>query len=289
MFVYFADTDCDFTPTDAKKYGFELISMPYNIDGKSILPYVDFKEFNSKEFYDTLRKGVLPTTSALSRDNYLELFEPIFQRGDDIFYVHFSAAMTMTFDAMHDALDILKEKYPNRKFYEIDAKGITTLGYIVAREVGELKLQGKTPEEILEWGKNEVNKFAMYFFADDLKFFKHSGRVSGLTAIMGGLVGIRPIIYMDNEGKMTSIGKEIGREKAINHLVNKVVELGDDLKNHTIFVGHTDCIDIANTIVARLKEKLGDDQKIEIVIVNPTAGSHCGPNGVGIAFHAIHR
>lgn len=289
MLKIFTDTDTDITPEVAKEYGYELISMPYSVDGKTVYPYVDFEKFDEKAFYDMLRGGVLPTTSAISEQRYAEYFEPHFKNGDDILYVHFSAAMTVTFDAMDKAVAALLEKYPERKFYSIDTKGITLGSYNIVREIGDLYKAGKSAEEIVEWSKTEVEKFATYFFADDLKFFRHSGRVSGLAAVMGTLIGIRPIITINAEGKMVSVGKEKGRVKAMEHLVNVVEELGEDLKNHRMIVGHTDALDLAKEVGEMLKAKFGDDLNIEYVVTNPTAGSHCGPNGVGVCFHAKHR
>lgn len=289
MYTLFTDTDTDITPEIAKKYGYHLISMPYSVDGKTVYPYEDFEVFDCRGFYDMLRSGVLPTTSAISSEKYKNYFEPVLASGSDILYVHFSAAMTMTFDVMKEAVEDLLKKYPERKIYTIDTKGISALSLNVVYEVGDMYLAGKTAEEIVEWSKTEVDKFTLYFFADDLKFFHRSGRVSGLAATMGTLIGIRPLIFMNSEGKMVSIGKAKGRNKAMERLVQYVEELGNNVKEHRIIIGHTDSPEIAGEIAGMLKNKLGGDLNIEIVPTNPTAGSHCGPNGVGIAFHAIHR
>ena len=289
MLVLFTDTDTDITPKAAKEYGYHLISMPYSIDGVTTYPYEDFEEFDAHAFYDQLRGGVLPKTSAISAESYKKYFEPHFKNGDDILYVHFSRAMTATFDAMDAAVKELKEKYPERSFYTIDTKGITLGSLNIVFEVGDLYKAGKTVDEILEWAKTEVDKFAVYFFADDLKFFKASGRVSGLAGTMGTLLGIRPIIFMNSEGKMVNIGKEKGRTKALTRLISFVEELGEDIDKHRVLVGHSDAPALADEAVRLLKEKFGNDLKIETFDVNPTAGSHCGPSTVGISFHAKHR
>ncbi len=288
MLRLFTDTDTDITPAVAAEYGYRLISMPYSIDAKTVYPYVDFDEFESRKFYDLLRSGVLPTTSAISKERYIEYFEPEFAAGNDILYVHFSRAMTVTFNAMDQAVAELKAKYPGRNFYEIDTKGITTISYTIVREVGDLFKAGKSLEEVLAWAETEVDKFAMYFFADDLKFFRRSGRVSGLAATMGTLIGVRPLIHMSQEGKMVSVGTAKGRNKAMNYLLDKVGELGDQIEKHRICIGHTDAPEIAHELGRMIEEKYGR-QNIVYVYVNPTAGSHCGPNGVGVCFHAIHR
>ena len=289
MLVLFTDTDTDITPKMAEEYGYRLISMPYSIDGKSTFPYVDFEEFDAHSFYDTLRAGALPNTSAISEESYRQYFEPIFENGDDILYVHFSRAMTATFDAMDRAVAALLEKYPERHFWDIDTKAITIGSLNIVLEVGQMYKDGKSVEEILEWAKDEVDRFAVYFFADDLRFFKHSGRVSGLAGTMGTLLGVRPIIHMNSEGKRVSVGKEKGRAKAVNRLVETVAELGDGLKDHRVIVAHTDSPEIVGELADRLKERFGDDLDMICVDVNPTAGSHCGPNTVGVSFHAKHR
>lgn len=289
MLTLFTDTDTDFTPEIAKEYGYRLISMPYSIDAKTFWPYEDSETIDLHAFYDGLRNGVLPTTGGISKERYLNYFRPEFEKGNDIFYVHFSAAMTVTFHAMDEAVDELLKEFPERRFYALDTKGITIVSYNIAREVGDLFKAGKTPEEVLAWADKEILHFAQYFFADDLKFFKRSGRVKGIAATMGTLLGIRPIITMNDAGEMVSIGKERGRANAIAHLVQSVETLGDDLQAHRIIIGHTDAPEIAKELETELRARFGDDLNIETVVTNPTAGSHCGPNGVGVSFHAKRR
>ena len=287
MLKIYTDTDTDMTPALAAEYGYTLISMPYSIDAKTTYPYVDFETFDAHAFYDTLRGGVLPTTSAISKEQYINYFQADFKSGNDILYVHFSRAMTNTFDAMDQAVAELRKKYPGTRFEEIDTKGITTISYAIVREVGDLVKAGKTLDQVLAWAQTEVDKFAMYFFAVDLKFFR-SGRVSGLAATMGTIIGVRPLIHMSQEGKMVSVGTAKGRAKALDFLVDKVGELGDDIQHHRICIGHSDAPEIAHEVGRMIEEKYGK-QDLVYVDVNPTAGSHCGPNGVGVCFHAIHR
>ena len=287
--TYFTDTDTDFGLKEAERYGYKLISMPYSVDGKTVFPYVDFKEFDSHAFYQSLREGAMPTTSAVGEDVYRSYFEPEFAAGNDILYVHFSRAMSASFTGMDKVVEELKQKYPGRKFYAVDTKGITIISYLITEEIGDLILQGKSPEEIVAWAETEVDHYAQYFFADNLKFFRRSGRVSGLAAMMGGLVGIRPVIHMSDEGKMVSIGTEKGRAKVMDRLVSYVEEMGDDIKGHHFIVGHTDAPELADQMADMLHARFGNDLAIEFIVTNPTAGSHCGPDGVGVAFHSKRR
>ncbi|MBQ7643265.1 MAG: DegV family protein, partial [Clostridia bacterium] len=125
MYVLFTDTDTDLTPVEAKHFGYHLISMPYSIGDKTVFPYEDFEVFDYKAFYNSLRHGVMPQTSGLSPQKYIDYFEPFFKEGKDVLYVHFSEVMSGTFAALKIAEDELKEKYPERTLHKIDTKGIT--------------------------------------------------------------------------------------------------------------------------------------------------------------------
>ena len=290
MLTVFTDTDCDVTPEIAAHYNFKLISMPYVIDGQLVYPYVDWKDFDPHEFYDMLRTcDKIPTTCALSTEEYRRYFEPEFAAGNDILYIHFSAAMTSTFNTMHLALEDLQAKYPERKFYEIDTKGITigALGPIYA--IGDMLLEGKPIEEIMKWAETEIDHFAIYFFANDLRFFKKSGRVKGLAAFMGNLVGVKPIINMDDKGVMDSRGSARGRKNAIKAILDYVDKLGDHVEDYRVLICHEDAPDLAKELADKLQEKFNGKLNILFNSSNPTTGIHCGPDAVGVSFHAIHR
>ena len=289
MFTLFTDTDCDITPEIAKRYGYKLISMPFTIEGKQVFPYVDFKEFDYKDFYAKLRKGIVPTTSALSPTEYINYFEPEFKAGRDILYVHFSAAMSATFNSLRLALEDLKEKYPERRFYTVDTKGITLGSYNICLSIGELYKNGASIQDIQAWADEEVDKTAFYFYADDLKFFGKSGRVSGFAAFFGNIIGLKPIIFIDSDGKMKTKDKCRGRKQTLQKLLNYVIELEDDIKAHRVIIAHSDALPIAEEFGEMMKKYFGNDLAIEYEVVNPTAGSHCGPNAIGVSFHAKHR
>ena len=288
MYVLFADTDEEITPEIAKKYGYNLISMPYSIDGKEIYPYEDFDVFDYRGFYSRLRSGATPKTSGLSPEKYIGYFEPFFKEGKDILYVHFSSAMSGTFSAMNIAYDELKAKYPERTLYLLDTKAISIGSLNILEEIGDMYLRGATVEEILKWGETEIYKFAVYFFAEDLSFFRRSGRVSGITAFMGNLLGIKPIINMAEDGIMKSVDKARGKRGVLAKILNYVEDLQEDIAAHRVIITHADAEESARLLGDMLKEKY-PNVNIEYLVVNPTAGSHCGPDCVGVSFHAKHR
>lgn len=288
MIVLFTDTDCDVTPKLAFELGYKLICMPYVINDKTIYPYIDYEEFDYKAFYDMLRGGTIPKTYAISPGEYIKHFEPVFANGDDILYVHFSKATSGTFDSMNIALEELKEKYPERNLYTIDTKSISIGSLNIVYEVANLYKEGKDIEEIIRLANDLVDRSALYFYADDLKFFAKSGRVSNFSAIMGGLIGIHPILHVSNEGKLESLSKARGKIGTLKKIIDYVLELGDDIKNHRILIAHSDALETVNLIVNMLAEKFGE---LDIIysVVNPTIGSHCGPGNVGVCFYAKHR
>ena len=206
-----------------------------------------------------------------------------------ILYVHFSAAMSGTFNAMKLAWEELSKKYPDRKLYTIDTKGISICSYNIVAAIGNLAKKGASLEELLQWAETEVEKHAVYFYADDLTFFGRSGRVSNFSAKMGNLLGIRPIINMNSQGIMDSISKAKGKKATLKKIMDYVTELQDDIKSYPVIIGHADAYDLAVELERMLKNQFGEDLQTKIVVVNPTAGSHCGPDTVGVSFHAKHR
>lgn len=289
MFVLFTDTDNDMTFHLAKELGYRLISMPYSIDGEMFFPYQTNEPFDFKAFYRQLKEGVMPKTSALSPMDYIHYFEPVFQSGNDVLYVHFSSKMSSTFNAMALALAELKEKYPERVCHTIDTKSIAVGSLPILKEISKLYHDGKTVEEIQAWAEEEIPHFAFYLYASDLKFFQRSGRISNFSAFFGSLLRIKPIIHMDEEGYMKSIEKQRGQLPALKRLVEIVVELQDRIEEYGVTIGHTDALESAMLVRQMLWDKLGSGLTVEIVDVNPTAGSHCGPGNLGICFHAVHR
>lgn len=291
MIKIFVDSDSDFTLEQCKNWGISLISMPYEFKGKEVKPYVDFEKFEPHKYYEELRKGVLPSTSALNPQDYVKYFEPEFKAGNDVFYIHFSAEMSGSFNSMRLALEDLKKKYPERKFYELDTLGITLCAYTIGRDIIRKVLAGEDVEKVIEWADKEKHRYATYFFADNLRFFAKSGRVSGIAAFMGGIIGIRPILTMNDEGKMVPVGKVKGRRNAVLKLADYVEELGIEFDEHDIVLGHCDAIHLAEELKAELVNRLGKKHKLtfEIIDVNPTAGAHCGPDTLGVTFRAKHR
>ena len=289
MYKLFFDSDCDVTLEVAKKYNATLISMPYALNGEEVSPYKDWKVFDAHTFYDALRKGdANPTTSALNEREYIEYFEPVLKEGKDILYVHFSRQMSATFNSCDAAIKTLLAQYPERRIQLIDTKAISISALLTCIRIGELVNEGKSIDEIVAVSEDIIMTSSVYFYADNLKFFARSGRVSGFSAFMGGMIGVKPIIYMSSEGKMVSIDSAIGRRKALDKILGYVEKKQDDFKKYPVLIANADSLALVDEFVAKLKEKFGEFE-YTVVDVNPTAGCHCGPDVIGIAFHGKER
>ena len=290
MYQLFFDSDCDVSLEIANKYHAKLISMPYTIKGEEIAPYKDWEVFDYKAFNNALRAGDAdPTTMALNVNEYLAYFEPVLKEGKDILYVHFSRKMSATFNSCDAAIKQLLEKYPERRIQLIDTKGITICSLLSCLRIGDLYLEGKSIDEIVAVSDEIIDHSAAYFFADNLKFFARSGRVSGFSAFMGGMIGVKPVIHISKEGTMVSIDRAVGRKKVLEKIMDYVVKKEDHIKDYPIIIAHGDAMYLVEEFTKMLKEKFGDDIKYMVIPVNPTAGCHCGPDVLGISFHAKER
>ena len=288
MFRLFTDSDCDMTPEMAAKYGYTILPMPFEIEGEAVYPYRDSDTFDFHAFAERLRAGAMPTTSALNTAEYVGFFEPVFAAGEDILYLHFSSKMSGTFKNMESAVEELLKKYPERKFTSVDTYAISIAALNILFEAGEMKLAGASAEEIAEWCEKERFHFATYFYADDLSFFRRSGRVNGLTALMGNILGLKPIIVIGADGMLKSIGTERGRTRSIKRLMGYMETLGDHIEDHRVLVASCDAPAAAEELKGLILEKY-PKADVQIIPTNPTVVCHAGPDTVGVCFHAVSR
>ena len=288
MSVFFTDSNSELWYTQVKKLGIECIKMPYTIEG--VEKTYDLGETHDyKKFFSKIRKGIIPITSALNPQNYLEIFEPFLKAGEDIIYVTFSSRMSGTFEFMKQAIDVLKEKYPERSIKYVDTLSISLGAGIVAYEAAIMHKRGATDDEIINFVEKFREEVTCYFIVDDLMHLKRGGRISSTSAVFGTLLGIKPVLCVDNDGRIVSVDKVNGRKKSILELVNKFKSLGENVADYPIGIMHADCEEDALFLKSKIEEIVGKDAQIWLQPVGPTVGTHCGPNTLGIAFHAKRR
>lgn len=287
MYKLFCDSNCELWYTEIKKLGLEVIKMPYTLNDKEY--FYDMGENTDFEgFYKAMEDGAVPKTSALNEYAYAEYFEPVLAAGQDILYITFSHAMSATFAAMDAAISALKEKYPERTIRAIDTKTISLgAGFIVYYAALKYN-EGASMEEVEEYINELIPHTATYFAVEDLTYLYRGGRVSGVSKVFGNLLGIKPILCFNDEGKIVNVDKQKGFKKAMAALRGYLRDKGSELDKYKIFVLQSDCKDAASSFVADIKAEF---PAADVVVqpVGPVIGSHCGPGTIGLIFHAKQR
>lgn len=282
MSVFFTDTDCEMWFTDAEKLKMNVIGMPYTINGQEYV-YDYGKNTDFEAFYREMKNGKIATTSALNAQDYLNYFEPVFARGEDIFYVHFSSELSGTFDSMRNALNILKEKYPERKFTEFDTLNISVGAGIQAIEACKLHNSGASDEEVLEFLKTFRDKVAIYFYVDSLQYLRRGGRISAVSSVMGTLLNLKPILSVSPNGKLEKLTVVKGKKKAEDFLFEKFEKeyLEDD--KYEIYILDACNKEVGDALAERIRTS-GKKVTIRRFEVGPVVGAHAGPGTVGCIF-----
>ena len=193
MYQLFCDSNCELWYTTVKELGLNVIRMPYFSGGEE--HYYDMgEETDFKAFFDRMKAGETPKTAALNEYAYIEYFEPVLARGEDIYYITFSHQMSATFNSMKAAIATLKEKYPDREIRWKDSK-LISMGSGFVTYYGALKYkEGATMSELDAYFDELIDHTTMYFAVDDLTYLYRGGRVSGVSKVIGNMLGIKPIL-----------------------------------------------------------------------------------------------
>ncbi len=287
MYQLFCDSNCELWHTTVKELGLNVIRMPYVMGDEE--RFYDMGETHDfKAFFDAMRDGATPKTAALNEYAYTEYFEPILARGEDIYYITFSHQMSGTFNAMKNVIAELKEKYPEREIRFKDTKTIS-LGSGFITYYGALKCkEGATMDELDAYLDELIEHTATYFVVNDLTYLYRGGRVSGVSKVLGNLLGIKPVLYFNEEGKILNIEKVKGMKKALFTLLSYMKTKGSELDKYKIYILQADCEKEAEAFAESIRAQFGQVD-IEIQPVGPVIGAHCGPGTVGLIFHAKER
>ena len=237
-----------------------------------------------KHMFDRMRAGAMPITSALNPQDYMDAFEPIFERGEDILYVHFSDKLSGTFNYMANAINILKEKYPERKVTLFNTNSICYGGGVQALMAAKMHAEGKSDEEIVKYLEMISPHIVMEFVVDSLSHLKRGGRVSAATAIVGGILNIKPILKMTDEGKIEKFATAKGMKKAISTIVESCVQRAQKTDEFVISIIDADNKEMADYAEKLLKEKL-PGVEVNRLPIGPVIGAHCGPGTVGLVYY----
>lgn len=285
-YTIFTDSACDIPTTLLQEWGVARIDLTFRFQGEET-EYVD-GEIPSHEFYDRMRKGGIAKTSAINGQTFKSAFAAELEQGRDVIYLGFSSGLSTTFNSSRLAAQELREQYPDRKVEVIDSLAASAgFGLLVAL-AAEKRDGGADFASLVEYVNSIIPHLCHWFTVDDLVYLKRGGRVSPTVAFVGNLLGIKPVLHVDDEGHLINMSKVRGRRAAIMALAQKYEELHDPAASNKAFISHGDCEEDANTLKQIVESKYG--AKVELITpVGTVIGAHSGPGTLAFFFLATKR
>lgn len=285
-YVIFTDSACDIVPSVLAEWGVRCVSLAFRFN------HIDKDFLNDempiKEFYQNMRDGKIAKTNAVNAETFRASFEPVLNEGTDILYLGFSSGLSTTFQQGKLAAEDLSEQYPDRKIIAIDTLCASAGQGLFVKLVLDKKNSGATLEEAAAYASEILPKLAHWFTVEDLVYLKRGGRVSPAVALVGGMLNIKPIMHVDDEGHLIKVGTIRGRKQSLNALADKLFETAEDPAGGTIFISHGDCEDDAKYLAETIKNRGGNDVQI-ITNVGTVIGAHSGPGTMALFFIAKQR
>lgn len=285
-YVIFTDSACDIKPDTLREWGVDYRPLFLHFDGDEALLSND--DITPEDFYAKMKAGSVAKTSAVNSEQFSEAFEEYLKRGTDVLYIGFSSGLSTTFNSARIASLELQEKYPERKIIVVDtlaaSAGEGLMVYLAVRK----KSEGASIDDVAKYIEDIKFNISIWFTVDDLVYLKRGGRVSAATAFFGNMLGIKPVLHMDNEGHLVAVEKVRGRKTAIEALAKKFDELATDKENNTIFISHANCPSDAERLSDMFFTKYGIKAEI-ITDVGPVIGAHSGPGTLALFFIGKER
>ena len=282
----FTDNGSNLTPEMYEQYGIEVLSLKFTIDGKEYVSYKKGTTIDLKMFYDKMRNKEPITTSLVNADEFATAFEEALKNGEDVLYIGLSSGISGTYQASTIAKSMLQDKYPDRKIITVDSLSASIGGGMLVWDAAKLKAEGKSIDEVAEWVEANKLRLNHWFTVDDLFFLMRGGRVSRASATFGEMLSVKPVMHVDDNGKLVVKGKVMGRKKSLSTIAAKFEEMGAD-KNQTVFITHGDCLEEAEKVKAQLNAMGVED--VRIIILDPSIGAHSGPGTMAVFFYADKR
>lgn len=277
-----SDATLDLPVDLIERYNMYIIPMTIILDGKEIDYEPTEKNLTIEAFYQALRDGKSSTTSQINPSLYIDHFTPLLEAGEDIIYVGLTSGLSGTYQSANIAKGMLSEDFPDRKILIVESFCASAgLGYCL-NLAGQKMEAGYTIEELYDWIVTNQQRVQHWFTVDDLFFLQKGGRLTLAEAMVGSALKIKPILSVDEEGKLYAAAKVRGNKKSEEFMINKInEELSEE--DHTVFIAHGDCEDRA----LALKEKIEEQTKAEnirITKIGPVIGTHTGPGMLAVLY-----
>ena len=280
------DSCCDFTEAQYKELNVTYAPLSVMYNGESHNNFSD--EAAVKAFYDELRGGVMASTAAVNPDGWAAIMEPALKEGKDVLALAFSSGLSTTYQSAVIAAKELQEVYPERTINVVDTLCAALGQGLLVWYACKKRAAGMSVDEVAAWVEENKLHVCHWVTVDDLSHLKRGGSISATTAIVGTMLNIKPIIYVDNDGHLINTAKVRGRKAAIEYLARKYGETCGDLDNDTITIAHGDCPEDAAALEKILKEQYGVKNVIT-GYVGPVIGAHTGPGVLVLFFMGTHR
>ncbi len=286
-YIITTDTTSDLPQDYLDAHNIGTSPLYYSIED---IIYGEDKFLDPKEFYNKMRSGAMPTTMAINPDLARNVFTKYIEEGYDVLHIAFSSALSGSYSVASTVARELSDEYPDTKLIVIDSLCASLGEGLLIHKAVELKESGKTINEVADWlEKNKLN-LCHLFTVDDLFHLHRGGRVSKAAAIIGTLINVKPLLHVDNEGRLIPLNNVRGRKKALISLVDQMeARLKDySYSNDIFYISHGDCLEDAEFVADLIKERLG----IKNCLINyicPTIGAHSGPGTVALFFMGKER
>ena len=289
-YVLLTDSSADLTAGLVEELGVEVLPLSFHMGDKTYRNWPDDREIDPHDFYDRLRGGEMATTSAVNVSDYTEAVEPLLRAGKDVLVVAFSSGLSATCNSARIAAQELSEQYPDRKIYVVDSLCASLGQGLLVWYAARMKAEGKSMEEVRDWLEENKLHLCHWFTVDDLHFLKRGGRISPATAVVGTMLSIKPVMHVDDEGRLIKVGTARGRNASLKALVDHMEETAIDPSAQTVFISHGDCLEDVNKVVEDVKRRFGiPAERFVINNVGPVIGAHSGPGTVALFFLGSKR
>lgn len=284
-YILYTDSACDVSSALLKQWGVRFSCLTFQFDG-------DTREYTNEEmpigdFYSRLRAGQMAKTSAVNVSTFQTEFEKILREGMDILYIGFASSLSATCQSAQMAAQALQEKYPQRKILVVDTLCASAGHGLVLHKTLLQKRSGASIEEAAAFARDLSSRVCHWLTVDDLAYMKRGGRISPATAFVGKALGIKPLIYINAEGKLNSVDKARGKKKAMEALAAYYGETAKD-PSGDVYIAHSEYTDCVSMLAELLKEKYRASVSL-VTDIGPVVGTHIGPGGMIFAYEGKQR